>query len=166
MPVAHYDYNFIDESIKSYFFKTNAHVFYRIEFKPTGYIFGEDVIWSNYCYEFSIKLSANSPKTPSFDSLVAPTIAVIFIDFFREKEKAILYTCDTSDRRYTARMNKFNRWFEQFNQGDFCKIDASIADPIQNVYYFNSLIIREDNPYKEEITAAFDELMGSLEEEK
>ena len=81
----HYDYDFIDESIKSYFFKTNAHVFYRIEFKPTGYIFGEDVIWSNYCYEFSIKLSANSPKTPLFDSFVAPTIAVIFIDFFRKK---------------------------------------------------------------------------------
>lgn len=39
MPVAHYDYDFIDESIKSYFFKTNAHVFYRIEFKPIKGIF-------------------------------------------------------------------------------------------------------------------------------
>jgi hypothetical protein len=84
MPIEYYVYDFIDDTTKSYFFKTNAQVFYRIEFKPTGYVFGEDVIWSNYCYEFSIKLSANSPKNPPFYLLVAPTIAAIFIDFFND----------------------------------------------------------------------------------
>lgn len=166
MPIEHYEFDFIDEIVRSYFFKTHAHVFYRIEFRPTGYVFGEDIIWSNYCYEFSIKLSANSPQKPPFDEFVAPTIAAIFIDFFTEKEKAILYTCDTSDRRHTARMYKFNRWFEQFNKGDFFKINASIPDPAHKVTYFNSLIIRQDNPFKDEIVAAFEELMGGLEEGK
>jgi hypothetical protein len=166
MPIEYYDYDFIDDTTKSYFFKTNAHVFYRIEFKPTGYIFGEDVIWSNYCYEFSIKLSANSPQNPPLDFLVAPTIAAIFIDFFQEKEKAILYTCDTADRKHTARMIKFNRWFEQFNKGQFFKINASLIDNFQKVTYFNSLIIRVENPYKEAIITAFEDLMGGLEDDK
>ncbi len=162
----HYEYDFIEEEVVSYFFKTTLPVFYRIEFKPTGYIFGEDVIWSNYCYEFSIKLSANSPQNPPFDSLIAPTIATIFLDFFQDKEKAILYTCDTSDRKHTARVRKFNRWFEQFNPALFLKIDTTLFDASLQVTYFNSLIIRYDNPYKADIIEAFEELMGGLEEDK
>ena len=162
----HYEYDFISDETSSYFFKTKFQVFYRIEFKPTGYIFGDEYIWSNYCYEFSIKLSENSPQNTPLDPLVAETIASIFIDFFKSKENIILYTCDTSDRKHLARVRKFDRWFQQFNQDLFLKIDNSIADPSQNTTYYNSLIIREDNPYKNEIIEAFEDLIGGFEEDK
>ena len=162
----HYDYDFIDDETSSYFFKTKFYVFYRIEFKPTGYIFGNEYIWSNYCYEFSIKLSENSPQNTPLDPLVAKTVASIFIDFFKNKENIILYTCDTSDRKHLARVRKFDKWFQQFNQDLFLKIDKTIPDPLQNTTYYNSLIIRENNPYKDEIIEAFEDLIGGFEDEK
>ncbi|MEA5460003.1 DUF6169 family protein [Arcicella sp. LKC2W] len=162
----YYTYDIIEEEFTTYFFKTTFQVFYRIEFKPTGYIFREEYIWSHYCYEFSIKLSENSPKNTPLDPLVSSTIAVIFMDFFKDKEKIILYTCDTADRKHLVRVRKFDRWFEQFNKELFLKIDNSITDFAQNTTYYNSLIIRRDNPYKDEIVEAFEDLIGGFEEDK
>ncbi|PWK26420.1 hypothetical protein LV89_02591 [Arcicella aurantiaca] len=161
-----YEYDFIDDETFSYFFKTTFQVFYKIEFKPTGYIFGEEYIWSHYCYEFSIKLSANSPKNTPFDPLVSITIASIFVDFFKNKQNIIIYTCDTSDGKHLVRVRKFDRWFNQFNHEKFLKIDNSIVDSKQNTTYYNSLIIRQDNPYKDEIVEAFEDLIGGFEEDK
>ncbi len=162
-----YEFDFIeDDGIISYYFKTSSQIFYRIEFKPTGYIFGDEFIWSNYCYEFSIKLSESSPKNPPFDSLVSKTIASIFNHFFQIKEKIIVYTCDTSDRKHLARQHKFDRWFELFNEEKFLKFNASIEDKTLNTTYFNSLIISRDNLFKEEIISAFNNIMDNLEEDK
>ncbi|MBB3837060.1 hypothetical protein FHS57_001054 [Runella defluvii] len=42
----------------------------------------------------------------------------------------------------------------------------SLIDPLLDVTYFNSLIIKKDNPYKEAITTAFQDLMGDFDENK
>lgn len=161
-----YEFDCIEDNVFAYFFKTNSSVFYRIEFKPTGYIFGSEYIWSNYCYEFSIKLSLNSPKNSPFDPLISVTIASIFNDFFKNKEKIIVYTCDTSDRKHLVRVRKFDSWFVQFNQGEYLKIDNSIHDVIQNIIYHNSLIIKIENPFKDEIIDTFNSLINGFDDEK
>jgi Family of unknown function (DUF6169) len=162
-----YEFDFIEDEATDYFFKTQFNVFYRVEFKPTGYIFGDDYVWSHHCYEFSIKISEKSPQNPPTDSLIPTTIAAIFLHFFEDKEKIILYTCDTSDRKHLARVRKFDRWFEQFNQNDnFIKLNHSIYDNTLQTTYYNSLIIKNNNSFRAEITEAFDELIGGFEEDK
>lgn len=94
------------------------------------------------------------------------TIANIFNDFFREKEKVVTYICDTADGKELARFRKFNIWFTKFNTNFFLKIDKSFYDSKQHITYYNSLIIRQDNPYKDEIIEAFDDLIGGFEEDK
>ena len=163
----HYDFDLVDDEVTDYFFKTIHNAFYVVEFKPTGYIFGDEYIWSHNCFEFSIKLSEKSPQNPPPDSLIPPTIVAIFQHFCQDKEKVILYMCDTSDRRHLARFRKFDRWFKQFNiDENFIKIDCSFLDKIQNTTYYNSLIIKDKNIYKSEIIEAFDELISGTEEEK
>ena len=163
----HYEHDLIDDEVTDYFFKTNHNIFYVIEFKPTGYIFGNEYIWSHNCFEFSIKLSEKSPQNPPPDSLIPPTIVAIFQHFCQDKEKVIFYMCDTSDRRHLARFRKFDRWFKQFNiQENFIKIDRSFSDKKQNTTYYNSLIIQDSNFYKSEIIEAFEELVDGIEEEE
>jgi hypothetical protein len=45
-------------------------------------------------------------------------------------------------------------------------MDHSLFDEIQQTTYYNSLIIKDNNPYKVEIKEAFDDLIGGFEEEK
>ncbi|MDZ7900735.1 MAG: DUF6169 family protein [Arcicella sp.] len=163
----YYDYDLVNDEVASYFFKTSHNIFYVVEFKPTGYIFGDEYAWSQNCFEFSIKLSEKSPQNPPSDSLISPTIAEIFQHFCQGKEKVILYMCDTSDRRHLARFRKFDRWFKQFNIHEtFIKIDRTFFDEKFNITYYNSLIIKDNNFYQDEIIEAFDELISGIEEDK
>ena len=105
-------------------------------------------------------------KLPPLDRQIAPTIARIFEDFLQEKEKIAVYTCETADGRHLARMRKFDAWFKDFNPDFFLKIDRFLKDDKDDVIYFNSLILRQDNPFKNEILEAFESLIGGFEDEK
>jgi hypothetical protein len=65
-----------------------------------------------------------------------------------------------------VRVRKFDSWFVQFNQGEYLKIDNSIHDAIQNIIYHNSLIIKIENPFKDEIIDTFNSLINGLDDEK
>jgi hypothetical protein len=159
-----YNYNFLGSKDNIYSFKTQHFFTYQVKFKPTGYIF-ENYIWSYYAYEMVIEVTENlSGKRPPLDSDIPPTIAIIFEDFFREKEKIAVYTCETADGKHLARARKFDGWFKDFNPLIFLKIDRFISD--RDLVYFNSIILRHDNPFKNQILEAFDELNDDLQEEK
>lgn len=157
----------IDESDNTtYLFETVHKIGYAIKFKPTGYIF-EEYIWSYYCYEYVIEVWLNpTDKTPPLDNSISLTIANIFIDFFQEKEKVVTYICDTADGKEVARFRKFNIWFNRFNTNFFIKVDKSFYDLKLDTTYYNSLIIRQDNPYKDEVIEAFEDLISSFEDDK
>jgi Family of unknown function (DUF6169) len=161
-------YNFrIDESDhNTYLFETSHQIGYAIKFKPTGYIF-EGYIWAYYCFEYIIEVKYNpTDRTPPLDISLSLTVASIFNDFFKDKEKVVTYICDTADGKELARFRKFNIWFNKFNTDFFLKVDKSFYDSKQHTTYYNSLIIRHDNPYKEEIIEAFEDLIGGFDEDK
>jgi Family of unknown function (DUF6169) len=78
----------------------------------------------------------------------------------------VTYICDTADGKEVARFRKFNIWFNRFNTDFFIKVDRSFYDPKLDTTYYNSLIIRQDNPYKDEVIEAFEDLISSFEEDK
>ncbi|MCU0467127.1 MAG: DUF6169 family protein [Arcicella sp.] len=161
-----YNYKIDELDNTTYLFETNKLIGYAIKFKPTGYIF-EEYIWAVYCYEYVIEVKYNPTEIPPpFDASFSLTIATIFNDFFRDKEKVVTYICNTADGKELARFRKFNIWFNKFNTNFFLKIDKSFYDSRHNTTYYNSLIIRQDNPFKIEIIEAFEDLIGGFDEDK
>ena len=161
-----YNYQIDETDTTTYLFETSHQIGYAIKFKPTGYIF-EGYVWASFCYEYIIEVRYNSSdRNPPLDPSFSLTITNIFHDFFQNKGTVVTYICGTADEKELARFRKFNIWFNKFNTDFFLKIDKSFFDALQNTTYYNSLIIRQDNPYKEEIIEAFEDLIGGFEEDK
>ncbi len=150
-----YDFKWVGGQFNTYFFDTTHQVRYEVVFKPTPYLFGEDSIFSFYTFEFSILVAQNPTNKLLFDSLIAPTIAAIFADFYHNSPETIaIYICDSSDNRHLTRMKKFNRWFEYYKGDSFVKIDSGFKESDGTLYPV-SLIIKEKNPFRVQIFEAF-----------
>ncbi len=156
-----YSFIFLDDIDNSYVFKTNQYIFYQIKFKPTKYLFGKESSFSKNTFELVIEVIQNPLiKLPETDKLISNTISVIFLDFFKNNNFIILYICETNDLKHNARFRKFDSWFKLFNDGSFVKKDIELIEPHKDITYFNSLILKKDNPYFDEIISEFKEVLN------
>lgn len=106
-------------------------------------------------------------QRPVLDKRVAVTIANIVADFYKSQSEAVsLYVCDSSDGRQAARKRKFDEWFSYFNQTEFIKHDLPVTDAKDGITYYNSIILKADNPHRQSIIAAFDLLFGRYNDPK
>jgi Family of unknown function (DUF6169) len=157
-----YDFEFAGGKFNSYFFQTELEIVYEVTFKPSGYIFEENITFSSQTFEFSV-MPIENPKNlnPPLDKRIPNTLASIFFNFFQQNERIVVYVCDTSDMRASARYRKFNQWFDWYKGTSFMKIDMQMGKDTNNEIYFTSLIIRLENPNADEIVAAFRKLIIS-----
>ncbi len=162
-----YDFEFKGGKNNSYIFDTNYEITYEVKFKPSSYLFDEKDEFSTQVYEMVIAIieRKNSDDKIPLDSFIMFTIADIVTNFFKNRERIIVYICDTSDARHLARACKFGLWFEKFKTTQFMKVDASIIDEM-GVIYMNSLILHRENPYFVEIIDAFRKVTGGYTEDK
>lgn len=162
-------YNFIFRGghNNSYTFDTNYEITYEVKFKPSNYLFEGRDEFSNQVYEMVIAITErnNSDDRIPSDAFIMFTIADIVTDFFKNRERIIIYICDTADARHLARARKFGLWFEKFKTTQFMKVDASIIDEM-GVIYMNALILHRENPYFVEIIDAFRKVTGGYTEDK
>jgi hypothetical protein len=161
-------YAFYSETVEYtyYFFKTSNGIIYEVSFRPTPYLFETSYPFAENVFESVIKVIEKSSKTlVPFDKKVKRTIAEIFYHFFSDKQRIIVYICDTADARHLARARKFGLWFEKFKTTQFMKVDASIIDEM-GVIYMNALILHRENPYFVEIIDAFRKVTGGYSEDK
>ena len=165
----HYEFYSSIEDYVYYFFKTSNGVIYEVSFRPTPYLFDSQFPFAEQVYESVIKVAENPPNTSiPLDAKVKRTIAEIFYDFFSDKERIVVYICDTADLRHRARFCKFNAWFEEFSKNQFVTVNAPITDPLHplNLVYLNAIILHRNNPYFVEIIDAFRKVTGGYTEEK
>lgn len=162
-----YSYQFLGGTNNVYSFITVSGLVYEVRFKPTGYIFGE-ADFSSYVFEFSLLL-VHKPEGPvkiASDMRIPNTVVLIFLNFFGRQSKNIcLYICDSSDFKQNVRKRKFDRWFADYNNGNFTKLDETLLDK-DGTEFPVSLIMRLDNPYRKEVADAFFELAASINNEK
>ncbi|MCU0341259.1 MAG: DUF6169 family protein, partial [Spirosomaceae bacterium] len=127
------------------------------------FYFPENIEFNHNVFELVIKLVEDGEYArPQKDAKLPQTIAAIFFDFFSSRERVVVFSCDTTDRKQAARHRKFNDWYLRFNDDSFAKFDGIIEDTVNDSVYFLSMIIKSDNPYKEDISIAFKELTDSL----
>ncbi|MBO0940012.1 hypothetical protein J2I47_25935 [Fibrella sp. HMF5335] len=151
-----------------YEFVTDSFVAYEVAFKPTPYLFDEGSAFSTFIVELVIRIGANSTNQyPPLDKRVATTIAAIVDDYYQTRPETIaLYVCDSSDGRQAARKRKFEDWFRYFNQAEFIKHDLPVTDQKDGVVYYNSIILKANNPFLSEIISEFDTLFGRYNDPK
>lgn len=156
-----YDFQFVGGQKNIYLFSTEKLILYEIQFKPTPYLFGYDFVLANEIVELVINVADNpTGRRPSFDVLIAPTVAAIINDFYQRSELTItIFICDTADRKEEAHWRKFNRWYDHFAANDYMRIDDGFYDAEKQLIYHCAIIIKRANPYSKEVSSAFIDLM-------
>ncbi len=150
-----YNFRFERELHHSYYFTTVNEVKYEVRFKDFFYLFHDANVYAKSTYEFSIILLANHDAP--IDKDIAPTIALIFDDFFlRQTETVVVYVCDSSDGRQMARHRKFSGWFSYFDRGSYIKVDFVLAENEERIPV--SLLLHRKNPYKGLIIEEFERI--------
>jgi Family of unknown function (DUF6169) len=154
-----YSFRFKGGEQNVYEFDTDNLISYDVKFKPCDYIFEGRVNFHVPTFELVIEVAVNeSGNKPPLDPRISFTIARIFTDFYQSNDgKVVIFICDSSDRRQEARRRKFNQWVELFRGNEFVKFDTEIIDPLGSTYY-NSIILRTDNPYRDQIIQSFIDL--------
>jgi Family of unknown function (DUF6169) len=151
---------------EEYGFVTTYNVEYTIKFKSSAYIFGEDKPYAPLLYEFSILAQFSGPESYVRDDRISATVVAIFIDFYNRKSENIsFYICDSSDSRQHVRKRKFDSWFSEYNKGAFIKFDGEIQDR-DGVRYPVAIIMRHNNPFKNELAVDFVNLLAGINDGK
>ncbi|MFD2570120.1 DUF6169 family protein [Spirosoma soli] len=160
-----YKFRFAGDEFNSYLFTTVQGAAYTVKFKPTPYLFEAYSEIREQVYELVIDLTRPTSSKPRLDPAIAVTIAAICHDFFVDKERILLYICETADARHMARVRKFGAWFYEFNDSGFLKIDTSFPDT-NGITYYLSLIFRMGHPHRHTIIDEFERLARNYNEDK
>ena len=99
-------------------------------------------------------------RTPE-DPYVRFTLFAVIDEFFAENENVMLYVCDTSDSRETARNRLFIHWFKQSAEPDRFTI-RSASTTIEGQGFYAAIIVENRNPLLTAVTADFDQTAISL----
>lgn len=144
---------FVSLSKGEYVFQTQSGAIYNVSFDEDMEIAG------CISYQFSIRRRIVTDKT--FDPNVQNVILSIIYEFFAKNEDILLYTCDNSDHKESARNRLFLRWFQEADaekQFVIKMADATIDD--QHLYF--AIIIPKCHPNITDICAEFDSVSAQL----
>jgi hypothetical protein len=136
-----------------YFFETENGIKYRVEIKDGSCYF---IDFKPYLSVFELSIDLDSDLVNSlapYDARTELTIIQILMDFFKEHSNCIIYVCDSADGRHHARNRKFNSWFNRYSDGSIEKHDINFE--IEDSEMLFSLILHQNNPFKEEIVKLF-----------
>ena len=165
-PEEHYVFYKEESRNTAYFFTTIHDVGYKVVFKPSSYVFGEDKPYASLLYEFSVLAKFSGPQSYVRDELIAATVAVVFLHFYHLHDKNVcFYICDSSDGKQHVRKRKFDMWFQQYNRGAFIKLDQEIRDADGSRYPV-AVIMRYENPFRIQVIEDFINIINSYNRDK
>ena len=139
-----------------YCFKTESGIEYFAYFLDLS-AFGSDLY--TFSFERTVPPDQDGVEKSMPGKYVLDTICQILSDFFQKKTNAMLFVCDSSDGRAEGRRRLFARTFESVNDGTYEKIDRDGKTEYYSVY--SSIIFRKDNPNRERLMEAFDQMCSS-----
>ncbi len=165
-PSSGYNFRFAGGDENSYVFDTNYGVKYEIKFRPTFYIFEEELMLKELTFELIIDVANKIEVTPPLDSFTGLTISAIINHFYQRSSLiTTIFICDDADKREAARHRRFGRWFTAYNKDKFTKFDFEWTDQSTNKIYI-SVIITNTNPFAETIKERFELLALDFRQDK
>jgi Family of unknown function (DUF6169) len=123
----------------TYHFFNDFGVKYEVYFADGQYYF-ENMYFKHYLKVFGFRPISSSDF--SFDKKTAQTIVTILNDYLNQDDYIVMYICDESDKKQSIRSRLFNRWFNQYNDSSFEKVDLVFEERT-----FVSAILSKQNSF-------------------
>ena len=114
-----------------YQFTTKDGIKYRAYFISAAYL--HPLFTDVYSFNIEPEGDFGSTKQP-IDPRIGATVYEILRTFFRRNQNSMLMACDNTDGREGKRKKRFDRWFNQYNDGSILKLDAALESEIYNLY--------------------------------
>lgn len=143
----------IEGKVFTYRFITEANCEYEIYFSNVDYFDGFPEI-NSFVYSFGFYTSERNFL--GLDKRVSDTIISVVYDFMQNKENIITFTCDNKDNKALARKKLFQKWFDEYNNNDFEKIDFDIFD------IFSSIIFHKNYSQKNILHTAITQFIAEV----
>ncbi len=99
-------------------------------------------------------INANNQRSPR-DIKVRDTIIAIIDNFFEINEVALLYICETGDRKQAMRNRLFESWFAYANDNEQYVIMIANIHDMEGIDNYAAMILRKDNPHFVEYVSEF-----------
>jgi hypothetical protein len=114
----------------------------------------------NQVYSFNSERENDEPQP--LDAKIGYTIAYILKRFFQNEEHAMIMEADTSDGKEQKRLLRFDRWFDEYNDGSVIKYSGKVQTDDYNLYI--SLYVNRNNEEIDDLVTAFQELVSNQDE--
>lgn len=150
-----------NEELTGTVFATDYGVKYFLYFTEGGGYFPDYPEFNNQIFMFGFKPAQNLKRN---DPSVKDTTLHFLTQYFKSKpETALIFVCDTADKRQDARYKMFDNWFKEnlkISSEDpiIQKTDISFCDEDNTHCAHASLLVSINNPKITDITQAFQEL--------
>ena len=97
------------------------------------------------------------------DNKIKKTVLVVIEEFFKNEGAVLDYICATDDNRQASRDRMFHQWYSNsLDKEDFCL--RSMHLKIDEIEYFSSVIIRNDNPLFKAMNEAVDRFIEDFQD--
>ena len=97
------------------------------------------------------------------DNKIKKTVLVVIEEFFKNEGAVLDYICATDDNRQASRDRMFHQWYSNsLDKEDFCL--RSMHLKIDEIEYFSSVIMRNDNPRFEAVSEAIDRFVADFQD--
>ena len=153
-------YNFSRFDDLTFLFTTVAGDEYQCYFiSYAEYFASQPDIASNF-FSFNLKLISNGgkPIRKGTDKRIADTVITIVGDFLASKSNAVVYVCDNSDGKESARARKFLSWFDYYDHPSSKIMQVTSNFEVGGLFIYSSLIIHKKNKSFTEMLLAYIEL--------
>lgn len=104
----------------------------------------DDILESGDSYMFNIT-NVNKQRSPR-DLKVRDTVISIIDNFFEVNSVALLYICETGDRKQAMRNRLFDSWFAYANSQERYVIMVANIHDMEGIDNYAAMILRKDNP--------------------
>lgn len=135
------------ESLNTYRFTTDYDVDIAISFDA------DEMLVSSESYQFNIS-NVNGKISPR-DNKIRDTVIVIIENFFKRNQVALLYICETGDKKQAMRNRLFESWFVYANVQEKYTIMVADIEDEEGIENYAAIILRKDNPQFVEIVTEF-----------
>ena len=157
-------YNIIRHNEFSFSFTTDNACEYECYFLPYEGYFQDFPEIASKVFGFNLELKFKPDKNIGIDSHIAATVATIIKDFLSQRIHAVVYVCDNNDNNEKIRFQKFNNWFDAYDDGSTIRLTSIIKLESQQI--FNAMFIHIENKQANKFIAAYQILTGAYSKEE
>lgn len=129
-------------SANSYEFLTDSGITYVVEFSNAGFYFGSSNVICNRIEAINFYPVLHSIK--SKDPQISETLVSIIKNRCISRNGAVIYVCDSLDKKDFYRSRLFEKWNDIFNNGNY-HFQAAIVEYAQELAYAG-MIVDVNNP--------------------